>query len=96
MGIDRGSLLHNVDDALTYHKLHAKERESNQVSLFSVMNEGTSLPTLRFKPAPEISQEDKLAWEKDRANLIAVVDEHRQKQEAGINTDDEPDLHASN
>jgi hypothetical protein len=42
------------------------------------------------------TDEIKLAWEKDRANLIAAIDEYRQKQEAGINTDDEPDAHASN
>ena len=42
------------------------------------------------------TDEMKLAWEKDRATVIAVVDEDRQKHEAGIDTDDEPDLHASN
>ncbi len=84
MGIDRGSLLHNVDDALEYHKLHAKERESNQVSLFSVMTEGSALPTLRLKPAPEISQEDKLAWEKELLGLYISghpLDKHRDKLE---------------
>ncbi len=84
MGIDRGSLLHNVDDALEYHKLHTKERESNQVSLFSVMTEGSALPTLRLKPAPEISQEDKLAWEKELLGLYISghpLDKHRDKLE---------------
>jgi hypothetical protein len=40
------------------------------------------------------TDEIKLAWEKDRANLISFVDEARQKYEAGIN--DAPDAHMNN
>jgi hypothetical protein len=42
------------------------------------------------------TDEIKLTWEKDRANLISFVDENRQKHEAGIDSDDSPDLHANN
>ena len=89
LGEDRGALLHNVDDALEYHKLHAKERESNQVSLFSVMTEQHELPTLRLKPAPEISIEDKLAWEKELLGLYISghpLEKHREKLERSGST----------
>lgn len=88
LGIDRGSLLHNIDDALEYHKLHAKEKESSQVSLFSVIA-STALPTLRLRPAPEISPEDKLRWEKELLGLYISghpLDKHREKMEkSGVN-----------
>ncbi len=88
LGIDRGSLLHNVDDALEYHKLHAREKESSQVSLFSVIA-NVALPTLRMRPAPEISPEDKLRWEKELLGLYISghpLDKHREKMEkSGVN-----------
>lgn len=83
LGIDRGSLLHNVDDALEYHKAHAKEAASSQESLFSAMG-GHAMPTLRLRPAPEISMQDKLAWEKELLGLYISghpLDKHREKLE---------------
>ena len=83
LGIDRGSLLHNVDDALEYHKAHAKEAASAQESLFSAVG-GAALPTLRLRPAPEISMQDKLAWEKELLGLYISghpLEKHREKLE---------------
>ncbi len=84
LGEERGSLLHNVDDALEYHKAHAKEQASNQESLFSLMSTAQTLPTLRMRPAPEISQESKLAWEKELLGLYISghpLEKHREKIE---------------
>lgn len=69
LGEERGVLLHNVDQALEYHKAHVREAASDQVSLFSVMAEQHTLPTLRMRPAPEISQEQMLMWEKELLGL---------------------------
>jgi DNA polymerase-3 subunit alpha len=86
LGEERGSLLHNVDNALEYHKLHAMEKASSQVSLFSVMVDKNALPKLRMRPAPEISMEDKLAWEKELLGLYISghpLDKFREKLEKG-------------
>jgi DNA polymerase-3 subunit alpha len=84
LGEERGVLLHNVDDALEYHKAHAREKASNQESLFSVMSTTHAMPTLRMRPAPEISQESKLAWEKELLGLYISghpLEKHREKIE---------------
>jgi DNA polymerase-3 subunit alpha len=86
LGEERGSLLYNVDNALEYHKLHAMEKASSQVSLFSVMIDKNQLPKLRMRPAPEISMEDKLAWEKELLGLYISghpLDKFREKLEKG-------------
>jgi len=89
LGEERGALLHNIDEALEYHKLHAKEMASAQVSLFSVMADTNNLPKLRLKPAPEISMEDKLRWEKELLGLYISghpLEKHREKLEkSGMN-----------
>lgn len=69
LGEERGVLLHNVDQALEYHKAHVRDAASDQVSLFSVMAAQHTLPTLRMRPAPEISQEQMLMWEKELLGL---------------------------
>ena len=84
LGEERGVLLHNVDDALEYHKAHAREKASNQESLFSVISTTHAMPTLRMRPAPEISQKEKLGWEKELLGLYISghpLDPHREKME---------------
>ncbi|OGZ06674.1 MAG: DNA polymerase III subunit alpha [Candidatus Lloydbacteria bacterium RIFCSPHIGHO2_02_FULL_50_11] len=86
LGEERGALLHNVDAALEYHKAYAKERESPQVSLFAVVLDETARPTLRLKPAPEISMDEKLAWEKELLGLYISghpLEKYREKIEKG-------------
>ena len=86
LGEERGALLHNVDDALEYHKEHNKQRLSNQVSLFSVVQDPKALPRLRLRPAPEILIDQKLAWEKELLGLYISghpLDKHREKIERG-------------
>ncbi|OGZ05971.1 MAG: DNA polymerase III subunit alpha [Candidatus Lloydbacteria bacterium RIFCSPHIGHO2_01_FULL_49_22] len=89
MGEERGALLHNIDDALEYHKEHAKSLLSNQVSLFSVVTNEKTLPRLRLRPAPEILIDQKLAWEKELLGLYVSghpLDKHREKLERGGST----------
>ena len=84
LGEERGVLLHNIDEALEYHKAHTREKLSDQVSLFSLVADTRALPTLRLKPAPEISTESKLAWEKELLGLYISghpLDKHREKLE---------------
>ena len=86
LGEERGALLHNVDAALEYHKAYAKDKESAQVSLFAVVSDGSARPSLRLKPAPEISTEEKLAWEKELLGLYISghpLEKHREKMEKG-------------
>jgi DNA polymerase-3 subunit alpha len=86
LGEERGALLHNVDAALEYHKAHAKERDSAQVSLFAVVTDENARPRLRLKPAPEISTAEKLAWEKELLGLYISghpLEQHREKMEKG-------------
>jgi len=86
LGEERGALLHNVDEALEYHREHAKALQSNQVSLFSVITDTKSVPRLRLRPAPEILIDQKLAWEKELLGLYISghpLDKHREKIEKG-------------
>ena len=89
LGEERGSLLHNIDDALEYHKLHAKQRESAQVSLFGMMADTSTLPVFRLHPAPEATSREKLAWEKELLGLYISghpLQEYREKiEKAGVN-----------
>lgn len=89
LGTDRGALLHNIEDALEYHKLHLAEKSSNQVSLFAMMEEKRSIPTFRLRPAPEASKDDMLRWEKDLLGLYLSghpLEKHRERMEkAGVN-----------
>ncbi len=86
LGEERGALLYNIDDALEYHKIYAQEKSSNQDSLFGAMSDKIALPRLRLRAAPEASQKDKLAWEKDLLGLYISghpLEPHREKLEKG-------------
>lgn len=84
LGEERGALLGNIDEALEYHRLHAEERRSAQISLFASVANSSNLPRLRLKPAPEIPVEQKLAWEKELLGLYISghpLEKHREKLE---------------
>ncbi|OGZ11860.1 MAG: hypothetical protein A3C93_00465 [Candidatus Lloydbacteria bacterium RIFCSPHIGHO2_02_FULL_54_17] len=86
LGEERGALLHNVDAALEYHKEHGRTQDSAQISLFSVVQDEHARPKLRLKAAPEISMEEKLAWEKELLGLYVSghpLEKHREKLERG-------------
>jgi len=65
---DRGLLLANIDLMLEYNK-EGSSRHADQDSLFGLMADHSSVPTLRLAPAPDADIGDKLAWEKELLGL---------------------------
>ena len=66
-GEDRGVLLANIDLMLNYNKEGGHHRD--QTSLFNLMENDASVPTLRLNAAPDADMRDKLAWEKELLGL---------------------------
>ncbi len=67
-GIDRGILLGNIETLLAYNKEQGAQ-SSDQTSLFGLMSDKSSLPTLKLAEVPPINQKEKLAWEKELLGL---------------------------
>jgi DNA polymerase-3 subunit alpha len=67
-GIDRGILLGNIETLLAYNK-EQERQSSDQTSLFGLMSDKSSLPTLKLAEVPPINQKEKLAWEKELLGL---------------------------
>ncbi len=89
LGEDRNVLLHNLDDALEYHKIHRQEQESNQVSLFSLMDSGSKhvLPTLRIRPARPSTLDERLKWERELLGLYVTghpLEKYRDRLEKAV------------
>ncbi len=81
---ERGLLLANIELLLSYHKENVNAPE-NQDSLFGLIKDTSTLPSLRLEPAPPISVKEKLAWEKDLLGLYISghpLEEFRTKLEA--------------
>lgn len=68
LGEDRSTVLANMDEALDYARSLHKDG-SSQNSLFGLMDDQTSVPTLRLKQAEPIAQTTMLAWEKELLGL---------------------------
>ncbi len=68
LGIDRGTLLGNTETLLGYNKEQEKQSD-DQTSLFGLMTDKSSLPTLKLADVPVIDQREKLAWEKELLGL---------------------------
>lgn len=70
---DRSTFLANLEKLLNYNKEVAKDKNSNQVSLFAnVLN--IELPKITLEEAAPIDQNEKLSWEKELLGLY--VSEH--------------------
>lgn len=67
-GVERGSMLANIDLLLEYNK-EAANGHSDQDSLFGLMADDASVPTLRLKDAPPADLREKLNWEKELLGL---------------------------
>jgi len=67
-GVERGKLLGNLDLLLDYNKESASGHK-DQDSLFGMMADSSSVPTLRLREVPPIDMRDKLAWEKELLGL---------------------------
>ena len=67
-GEDRGVMMANIDHLLEYSKANS-ETHKDQVSLFGLMADNSSVPTLRLNEAPNAEMRDKLTWEKELLGL---------------------------
>ncbi len=67
-GEDRGVLMANVDLMLDYNK-ESEKNHSDQTSLFGMMADHSSVPTLRLNPAALADMREKLTWEKELLGL---------------------------
>ncbi|CAN5124239.1 DNA polymerase III subunit alpha [soil metagenome] len=65
---DRGLLLGNLDNLLGYNRERTRA-PSGQDSLFGLMSDTSTLPTLRLEPMPDATKRDKLVWEKELLGL---------------------------
>lgn len=84
---ERGQMLANIELLLGYHKENMNAPE-NQDSLFGLIEDTSTIPTLRMEPAEPATQQDKLTWEKDLLGLYISghpLDKYREKlEEKGI------------
>lgn len=81
---ERGIMLANTEEALAYNRSQG-ESVTIQASLFGVMTDQSSVPTLRLKPADPAKKTEMLAWEKELLGLFVSghpLDDHREKLEA--------------
>jgi len=80
---ERGLLLGNLENLLA----HNKEKHNtplNQISLFGLMEDKSSIPGLKLAPAPEATMDAKLSWEKELLGLYISghpLDKFREKLE---------------
>jgi DNA polymerase-3 subunit alpha len=78
---ERGQLLGNIDDLLAFNK-EAGNSGRAEDSLFGLMSDASSVPTLRLKPAAVANPTEKLTWEKDLLGLYVSghpLDKHQEK-----------------
>ncbi|OHA19834.1 MAG: DNA polymerase III subunit alpha [Candidatus Taylorbacteria bacterium RIFCSPHIGHO2_01_FULL_45_63] len=86
---ERGAMLHNIEYLLEFNKETTKSA-GNQVSLFGLMAENATIPTLKLAPASPAVAAEKLAWEKELLGLYISghpLDKYRavlEKQEVNI------------
>lgn len=66
--VDRGVLNANIENLLAYNREHSNAPKA-QDSLFGLMTDTSTLPTLRLAPAEPASQKEKLLWEKELLGL---------------------------
>ncbi|MCF7816028.1 MAG: DNA polymerase III subunit alpha [Candidatus Pacebacteria bacterium] len=61
---ERGTMMHNLETILAYHKEHLHGKESAQDSLFGNLA-GSSVLTLTLEPGAPAAKGEKLLWEKE-------------------------------
>lgn len=80
---ERGQMIANTEEALEYNKAQKNEM-SGQESLFGMMTDTSSIPSLRLKSAEKAPQSTCLAWERELLGLYVSghpLDDHRDKLE---------------
>ncbi len=68
LGLERGQLLANLEDLIRFHQ-ELTRTDQAQSSLFGLLADQTTIPTLKLKSAPAATAEEKLAWEKELLGL---------------------------
>jgi len=66
---ERNMLLFNLEKSLDYNKEIKNAAQKNQTSLFSLVNDKSSLPSLKLAPAAPVAFDEKLKWEKEFLGL---------------------------
>ncbi len=66
---ERNAIIANMDEILEYHKESGKTSNKNQSSLFSLVENKSSLPGLKLKETTPATSEEKLGWEKELLGL---------------------------
>ncbi len=80
---ERGAMLANIEQMLTYNK-EVSKRDDSQDSLFGGLGENAHHENFRLEPAPEASAKEKLEWEKELLGLYISghpLDKYREKLE---------------
>lgn len=69
-GVDRATLLHNLELITSYAAKSQKNALSGQIDIFGSLGDGHSAPDLRLEPAPApVTTREQLAWEKELMGL---------------------------
>jgi len=79
---ERGQMLTNTEEALVHNK--QSTTDSSQTNLFGLMEDQSSVPTLKLKHSEPATKEEMLAWEKELLGLYISghpLDKHREKME---------------
>ena len=83
LGEARGTLLSNIDLALTFNKEVGRNGNANQDSIFGIMEDSSSIPELTLnKQSSEVNKKDILAWERELLGLYVSghpLDDFRDK-----------------
>jgi len=66
---ERNAIIENMDKILEYHKESGKTSNKNQSSLFSLVEDKSSLPGLKLKETTPATSKEKLQWEKELLGL---------------------------
>lgn len=68
LGEERGTMLANMEEALAYNK-EGRDANQNQVSIFGLLEDTSTIPKLTLKKSDPISDKEKLTWEKELLGL---------------------------
>lgn len=66
---ERKAILENIDKILEFHKETGKTSQKNQTSLFSMLENKSSVPGLKLQETTPATFEEKLHWEKELLGL---------------------------
>ncbi|MBU3968815.1 DNA polymerase III subunit alpha [Patescibacteria group bacterium] len=65
---ERGQMIENIEDLLSYHREGSKTHD-DQISLFGLMKDSSSIPKLKLRDFESATLSEKLSWEKELLGL---------------------------